>query len=108
MNKIFTALALSLIFSSNCAAESFTAKAYIGKVLGASLSMQKADEALKQAENTHKNAIVDAALPSFTLSLSESFYNENRTAPREPVRGLEPVRFRLRAFPQDKALQAGI
>lgn len=82
MNKTFVAFLLSLILVPYCGAGSFTPKAYIDRVLGASLTMQKAEQALKQAENSHKNSILDAALPSFTLGMSESFYNQGRTAPR--------------------------
>jgi len=54
----------------------FTPKSYITTVLDASPTMRKAEQSFKQAENTYKSALLDAALPSFTFSMSDTFYDE--------------------------------
>ena len=57
----------------------FTSKSYIKTVLDASPDLRKAEQSFKQAENSYKTAVLDAALPSFTLNLSETLYDDQDT-----------------------------
>ncbi|MDO8803013.1 MAG: TolC family protein [Elusimicrobiota bacterium] len=63
-----------LVVSSS--AKPFTPKSYIKTVLDASPTMRKAEQDFKQSENSYKAAVLDAALPSFTFSMSDSLYDE--------------------------------
>lgn len=60
-------------------AESFTAGNYIRSVIAASPEMSSAEESFKRAENAYRAALLDAALPSFSLSFGETFYDEQDT-----------------------------
>lgn len=81
MRILLLALLLLTARVPGCSAASFTAKAYILKVFDSSLTMQQADQAWRQAENAYKNAVADALLPSMTLTMSHSFYDEDETSP---------------------------
>ncbi len=56
-------------------AAGFTARSYIAAALAASPSMKSAEESFRQAESSYKTALLDAALPSLTLGLGETFYD---------------------------------
>ncbi len=55
----------------------FTPGSYIKTVLDASPTMRKAEQSFRQAENTYRSALLDAALPAFTFSMSDTFYDES-------------------------------
>ncbi len=74
--RLCAAALLSAAPSARVSAEPFTPKAYIKTVFDASLSLRKAEESFKQAENSYKAAVLDAALPSFSFSMSDSFYDD--------------------------------
>jgi outer membrane protein TolC len=76
MNKLCAAVLFSAALASSASAEPFTAGSYIKTVLAASPAMRKAEQSFKQAENSYKSAVLDAALPSFTLSLSDTLYDD--------------------------------
>ncbi|HNW45577.1 MAG TPA: TolC family protein [Elusimicrobiales bacterium] len=82
MNNFPASFLLAALLSAPCAAETFTPKSYIRAALEASPTMRKAEQALRQAENNYKAALLDAALPSFTLSISDSLYDETNTTLR--------------------------
>ncbi|HCC46919.1 MAG TPA: hypothetical protein DEQ38_02190 [Elusimicrobia bacterium] len=65
--------------AGSASAETFTSKSYIKAALGASPSMRKAEQAFRQAESNYKAALLDAALPAFTLSMGETFYDQSDT-----------------------------
>ncbi|OGS10546.1 MAG: hypothetical protein A2234_01365 [Elusimicrobia bacterium RIFOXYA2_FULL_58_8] len=77
MEKILAPAVLTVILAVYCPAQTFTPKAYIKAALDASITMRKADQAFKQAENSYKTAVLDAALPSFTLNMSETLYSDS-------------------------------
>ena len=68
--------------SAPACAETFTSKVYTKTVLAASLSLRKAEEGFKQAENIYKSAVLDAALPSFALNISDTLYDDQHKSPR--------------------------
>jgi outer membrane protein TolC len=70
------------------AAAAFTPKAYIKAVLDASPAMRRAEQSFRQAENTYKSALLDAALPSFTLGAAETFYDNRDTRLRAEREGV--------------------
>jgi len=70
-------LAALLAGAAPAAAGTFTPKDYVRAALEASPAMRKAEQAFRQAENAYKSALLDAALPSFTLSLGETFYDQS-------------------------------
>ncbi|MDD2804699.1 MAG: TolC family protein [Elusimicrobiales bacterium] len=74
--KHIMSMAALLACAAPAAAGTFTPKAYVKAVLEASPSMRKAEQAFRQAENSYKSVLLDAALPSFTLSLGETFYDQ--------------------------------
>ncbi len=82
MKKFLVPALCSFLFSVPCAAAPFTPKAYIKAALDASLTMRRSEQTFRQAENNYKNTILDAALPAFTFSMSDTFYGDQRTAPR--------------------------
>jgi len=57
-------------------AEPFTSRSYIKTVLEASPALRKAEQSFKQAENSYKSAVLDAALPSFTFSMADTLYDD--------------------------------
>jgi len=63
-------------------AGSFTPRSYIKTVLDASPTLRQAEQSFRQAENTYKTAVLDAALPSFTLSLSDTLYDDQNRSLR--------------------------
>jgi len=82
MNNYITPLLLAALLSVPCAAAPFTPKSYIKAALDASFAMRKAEQALMQADNTYKTALMDALLPSFTLSMSDTLYSDTHPALR--------------------------
>lgn len=59
------------------AAETFTPKSYVRAALGASPSMRRAEQSFRQAESNYKAALLDAALPAFTLNMGETLYDQS-------------------------------
>ncbi len=57
----------------------FNPRAYIAAVLRASPAMARAELALSRARNEYRAAVLDAALPSFTLAMSGSLYDDADT-----------------------------
>lgn len=55
---------------------SFTSREYVAAALAASPAIARAGLTLTRAENEYKAAVLDAALPSFSLSLSGSLYDD--------------------------------
>jgi len=80
MNRIYLAGLLCIVTAVSCLAETFTPKSYIKAVLDSSLSMRKAEESLKQAEDSYWSSILDTLLPSLSLSMSNGLYDN-----REPI-----------------------
>ncbi|HAH32248.1 MAG TPA: hypothetical protein DCL44_08045 [Elusimicrobia bacterium] len=76
MSKLYTAFLFFAALAAPVLAEPFTPKSYIKKVLDASPTLRQAEESFKQAENSYKTAVLGAALPSFTLSLSDTLYDD--------------------------------
>lgn len=66
----------------------FTPKAYIKAVMDASPAMRRAEHSFSQAENTYRSALLDAALPAFTLGAAETFYSDQDTRLRAERRGV--------------------
>lgn len=75
MTKLFAAALFFSVPAFAVSAEPFSPKSYIKTVLDASPTMRQAEQTFKQAENSYKSAVLDAALPSFTLNLSDTFYD---------------------------------
>lgn len=74
------ALFLTLCCAAASAQEggaAFTPRAYISAVLEASPAMARAELALSRARDEYRAALLDSALPSFTLSLSGSLYDDS-------------------------------
>lgn len=80
MNNLLAPALFSILLAVPCSAETFTPKSYIKAALDASLTMRKAEQTLKQADNSYKIAVLDASLPSFSLSMSDSLYDQGDTA----------------------------
>ncbi|MDA8132654.1 MAG: TolC family protein [Elusimicrobia bacterium] len=78
MRKILLTITL-LAAAARAMAGTFTAKTYIEAALAASPSMKSAEESFRQAENGYKTSLLDAALPSLTLTLGETFYDDQDT-----------------------------
>jgi len=76
MIKLCAALLLLTSSAAAVSADSFTPNSYIRTVLDASYSLRRAEQVFKQAENSYKTAVLDAALPSFTLSLADTLYDD--------------------------------
>ncbi|PJA17186.1 MAG: hypothetical protein COX65_01220, partial [Elusimicrobia bacterium CG_4_10_14_0_2_um_filter_56_8] len=76
MIKLCAALLLLTSSAAAVSAASFTPNSYIRTVLDASYSLRRAEQVFKQAENSYKTAVLDAALPSFTLSLADTLYDD--------------------------------
>ena len=76
MNKLLAASLILTALASAASAGPFTPKSYIKNVLDASPALRQAEQTFKQAENSYKAAVLDAALPSFTLNLSDSLYDD--------------------------------
>ncbi|OGR75644.1 MAG: hypothetical protein A2X32_03235 [Elusimicrobia bacterium GWC2_64_44] len=70
-------LAALLACAAPAAAGTFTPKSYVKAALEASPAMRKAEQAFRQAESGYKSALLDAALPSFSLNLGETFYDQS-------------------------------
>jgi len=62
--------------AASSSAGPFTPGSYIKTVLDASPTMRKAEQSFMQSENSYKTALLDAALPSFTFGLSDTFYDD--------------------------------
>jgi len=87
MKKTFIALLLAAALAPAYAG-AFTSKEYIKAVMDASPALRRAEQSFRQAENAYKSALLDAALPSFNFSASETFYSDQDTrlhAAREDV-----------------------
>lgn len=82
MIRIVSGIMLAVFLALSASAETFTPRSYISRVLAASPAMRQAEQNFIQAEETYRGALLDAALPSFSLNLSDSFYNQDRHAPR--------------------------
>lgn len=76
LSRLCAAILLTAVPAAAVSAEPFTPRSYIKTVLDASPNIRKAEQNFKQAENTYKSALLDAALPSFTLSMSDTFYDD--------------------------------
>ncbi len=66
-------------------AASFTPTSYTAAVLASSPELRQAELAFSQARNAYRIAVMDAALPAFTLSLPSAFYGYGRYT-RMPIR----------------------
>jgi outer membrane protein TolC len=73
---VFTLFALLCAASSG--AEDFTPKEYMKAVMAASPSLKRAEQTFLKAEADYRGALLDAALPSFNFSMSDSFYDQDR------------------------------
>lgn len=71
-----TLLAALLVCSPRAEAAAYTPRSYVKAALEASPSMRRAEQAFRQAESSYKSALLDAALPAFTLSMGETFYDQ--------------------------------
>lgn len=60
------------------AAGSFTPQSYVKAALESSPVMMKADQALKQAEDVYRSAVLDAALPQLSAGFSLPVYDDAR------------------------------
>lgn len=78
MIKILTLALLPLFCAASAGAEDFTPKTYMKSVLAASPALKRAEQAFIQAESVYRGALLDAALPSFSFSMSDSFYDQDR------------------------------
>ncbi len=76
MIKLFAAVLLSAATAAAASAGTFTPKSYIAAVLDASLNLRQAEQVFKQAGNSYKTALLNAALPSFTFGMSDPLYND--------------------------------
>lgn len=76
MKKLLAVFLLPAALSAPAEAEPFTPGSYIGAVLNASPALKKAEQVFEQAENSYKAALLDAALPAFTLDVSNTLYDE--------------------------------
>lgn len=72
-----TLLVALLVGAPGAEAASYNPKTYVKAALEASPSMRRAEQAFRQAESSYKSALLDAALPAFTLSMGETFYDQS-------------------------------
>ncbi|MBI4350503.1 MAG: TolC family protein [Elusimicrobia bacterium] len=82
MTKFRAAVFFLAVLAAPASAGPFTPGSYIRTVLDASPTMRKAEQSFGQAENAYKAALLDAALPAFTFSMSDTFYDESDPSPR--------------------------
>ncbi len=81
MNKFYEVSLLFVLAAAPLAAEPFTPSSYIKNVLDASPSLRQAEQTFQQAESAYRVSLMDAALPYFTFSMSDSFYDPTRHYP---------------------------
>jgi len=79
---ICLAAALGCMLSLPVEAETFTPKSYIKAVFAVSPVIGSAEQSFEQAGSVYRSAIMDAVAPSFSLSLSNSLYDDQNTALR--------------------------
>lgn len=76
---ILAAALLAASLAGAAGAETFTPRSYVKAALGVSPSMRRAEQAFRQAESSYKSALLDAALPAFSLGLSQTWYDQADT-----------------------------
>jgi len=77
MKTLFSVTALSILLAAPSAAAPFTPGSYVRTVLDASLSLRQAEQVFKQAEDAYRVSLLDAVLPALSLSMSDSFYDDD-------------------------------
>ncbi len=77
LGQALLALAFWPAVSPAAAGEAFTPRSYIKAVMAASPAMRKAEAAFSQAEYDYKSALLDAALPSFSFSAGQTWYEDS-------------------------------
>lgn len=82
MIKLCAAVLFFAAPAAPASAEPFRPGSYIKNVLDASPTLRQAEASFRQAENSYKTALLDAALPSFTLSLSDTLYDDQNKSLR--------------------------
>lgn len=78
------ALLICAWLATPAAASTFTARGYVAAVMAASPSVRAAEKVFAQQQDVYRAAVLDAALPTASLSLSNTLYDD------------ETRRFRLR------------
>jgi len=79
-NAILLAFCLVFTLAQFSAAQAvFTARSYVSSALKASPAMARAELAFRRARDEYAAAVLDAALPSFTLAMSGSLYDDADT-----------------------------
>jgi outer membrane protein TolC len=78
MIKSLALTLLPLFFASGAAAGDYTPRTYVKAVLSASPALKRAEQSFARAEASYRSSLLDAALPSFTFSMSDSFYDQDR------------------------------